>query len=106
MPRVYNKSTNKNIPVDAVFVGRPSEFGNPFIVGIHGVRGECCDLFDDLVDNDPLFEQRIIDELEGKDLVCFCAPRRCHADRLLRTANGIKKKEPKKSVNLNSFFEE
>jgi hypothetical protein len=26
-------------------------------------------------------------ELRGKDLVCWCAPRRCHADILLKVAN-------------------
>jgi hypothetical protein len=25
--------------------------------------------------------------LVGKDLVCYCAPRRCHAETLLRLAN-------------------
>lgn len=26
-------------------------------------------------------------ELKGKDLVCYCAPKPCHADVLLRIAN-------------------
>jgi hypothetical protein len=27
-------------------------------------------------------------ELRGKDLVCWCAPKPCHGDVLLRLANG------------------
>ena len=30
---------------------------------------------------------RALDELRGRDLVCFCAPRACHGDLLLRLAN-------------------
>jgi hypothetical protein len=30
---------------------------------------------------------RALDELRGRDLVCFCAPRPCHGDLLLRLAN-------------------
>jgi hypothetical protein len=30
---------------------------------------------------------RALDELRGRDLVCFCAPLPCHGDLLLRLAN-------------------
>jgi hypothetical protein len=30
---------------------------------------------------------RALDELRGRDLVCFCAPRPCHGDLLLRLAD-------------------
>jgi len=30
---------------------------------------------------------RSLDTLKGKDLVCYCAPARCHGDLLLRLAN-------------------
>lgn len=33
---------------------------------------------------------RALDELRGKDLVCFCAPRPCHGDLLLRLANATR----------------
>ena len=36
----------------------------------------------------PLFMVPLMNrELTGRDLVCFCAPRRCHADALLAAAN-------------------
>ena len=31
-----------------------------------------------------------LDELCGRDLVCFCAPRPCHGDLLLRLANATR----------------
>jgi hypothetical protein len=31
---------------------------------------------------------KVREELVGKDLVCFCAPKPCHADVLLEIANG------------------
>ena len=31
-----------------------------------------------------------LDELRGGDLVCFCAPRACHGDLLLRLANATR----------------
>ena len=30
---------------------------------------------------------RDLDELRGKDLLCFCAPAACHGDLLLRLAD-------------------
>ena len=30
---------------------------------------------------------RALDELRGHDLLCFCAPKACHGDLLLRLAN-------------------
>ena len=37
MPKVLNKKTDK-IPPDAVYVGRPSKWGNPAVLGkAHGL---------------------------------------------------------------------
>lgn len=33
---------------------------------------------------------RALDELRGKDLVCFCAPCPCHGDLLLRLASSTR----------------
>jgi hypothetical protein len=77
MVKVWN--INDNYPKDSVFIGRPSPYGNPFVVGVHGKRGECCDLFEKhtlpTLDLTPLI---------GKDLVCYCKPRRCHGDSILK----------------------
>jgi Domain of unknown function (DUF4326) len=75
-----------------VYIGRnlkrmaPSKWGNPFVVGEHGARGECIALYESwLRQNDALIAA--LDELRGLVLGCWCAPRACHGDLLLRLAN-------------------
>lgn len=92
MPKVWNKRDPRT-PKDAVYVGRPSKWGNPFShlpssVARYRVatREEAVAAFEHSLRHDP----RLLDmlaELRGKDLVCWCAPRPCHADVLLRIAN-------------------
>ena len=43
-PLVWKKG-DKNIPVKAVYVGRPSEFGNPFVMKKEADRDTVCDKF-------------------------------------------------------------
>lgn len=83
MPKVLNK--RNGMPARAVYVGRPSKWGNPFEIGRDGDRAEVIEKFAAHLLNGPLIED--IDELRGKDLVCWCAPLPCHADVLLRLAN-------------------
>ena len=105
-PRVWSKK-DKNIPAGAVYVGRPSKYGNPFKVGrrlgcgpplfTHSVflcqmqkeddRDRVCEQFEDYMASHPDLVAEVRRELKGKHLICFCAPRRCHADTLLRIAN-------------------
>lgn len=86
MPKVYNLH-HGDAPPDAVYIGRPSKWGNPYVVGKDGVRGECVGMYDAWMHfGNPLYEQAKR-ELKGKDLVCFCAPHACHGDVLLRIAN-------------------
>jgi len=86
MPRVLNKRTDK-IPIDAIYVGRPSEWGNPFSIGRDGTREEVIEKYKRWLPgaiDGKLFDIR---ELKNKDLVCWCAPLPCHADVLLELAN-------------------
>lgn len=85
MPRVYNKR-HKNAPDDAVYVGRGSKWGNPYHIGQDGDREDVIEKFElHLLNNKELMEQ--LPELRGKDLVCWCAPKACHADVLMEYAN-------------------
>lgn len=86
VPRVHNKHHN-TAPEDAVYIGRGSSFGNPFIIGQHGDRDEVCDKFEVFLLANPDLTKKVKRELKGKDLVCFCAPKRCHGDILLKVAN-------------------
>lgn len=86
MPRLYNKY-HKNAPRGTVYIGRPSPWGNPFVVGLDGNRKEVIAKFRDLVEDRPEFKERIKSELKGKDLVCYCYPAACHGDVILEIAN-------------------
>jgi hypothetical protein len=67
-------------------IGRPSKWGNPFVVGRDGARGECIALFERwLLENEQLMAA--LGELRGLVLGCWCAPRPCHGDVLVRLAN-------------------
>lgn len=83
MPKVLNKHKD-GIPADAVYVGRGSPWGNPFVMrhSTDAERDRVCDKFELEV-----LHTLDLTDLRGKDLVCFCAPKRCHADALLMAAN-------------------
>ena len=86
MPNVYNK--RHTYPADAVYVGRGSDWGNPFKIGEDGTREEVIEKFEKVYV--PAILKKIPDwlkPLRGKDLVCWCFPEACHADVLLRLAN-------------------
>lgn len=90
MPKVWNKH-HKNAPEDAVYVGRPSKWGNPFEIGKDGTREEVVEKFRLMLTHDDVFwslkRWECRTELAGKHLVCWCAPKPCHADVLLEIAN-------------------
>lgn len=86
MPRVHNKYHN-TAPPDAVYIGRGSPWGNPHAIGRDGDRDQVCDKYRDKELADPEFRARVKRELKGKDLVCFCAPKRCHGHELVKVAN-------------------
>lgn len=86
MPKVHNKY-HKTAPPNAVYIGRGSPYGNPFVIGKHGDRDDVCDKYEAMLLNTPTLLAKVKVELKGKDLVCFCAPKRCHGDTLLRIAN-------------------
>lgn len=86
MPKVYNKH-DKNANLNAVYIGRGSIYGNPFKIGIDGNRDEVCDKYEEMVLNNPKLLARIKSKLKGKDLLCYCSPKRCHGDFLIKIAN-------------------
>ncbi len=86
MSKVLNKRRDQISP-DAVYVGRPSKWGNPFSVGKDGTRNEVIAKYADWLDGMMFNNLLNPGELQGKDLVCWCAPLPCHADVLLEWAN-------------------
>jgi len=94
------------MPEDAVYVGRPSAFGNPFRASdpdlaarmfrcwlTGSVRSapllECRQVMSGRLE--PVRQEmlRALPMLRGRDLACWCRTNRpCHADVLLELANG------------------
>lgn len=87
MPRVLNKKTD-TIPLgNSVYIGRPSVYGNPYVIGRDGTREEVVNKYAFYLVNNPELFAMVLSELKGKDLVCFCAPELCHGHVLLHYAN-------------------
>ncbi len=69
-----------------VYIGRPSRWGNPFVIGRDGTRADVIARYEAWL----LEQPELVDalpELAGKTLGCWCAPRACHGDVLARLAN-------------------
>lgn len=78
---------NKRISSRGVYIGRPSKWGNPFVIGPDGTREDVVRKFEEYLMLNPVLIEAAKRELKGKDLVCFCAPLSCHGDILSRIAN-------------------
>ncbi|GGI68671.1 hypothetical protein GCM10007973_02190 [Polymorphobacter multimanifer] len=85
MCKVLNKRIH-GIPLGAVYIGRPSIWGNPFVIGKDGSRSDVIARYETwLLGNAYLVDQ--LHTLTGKDLVCWCAPASCQGDVLVRLAS-------------------
>ena len=87
MCKVYNKYSA--VPAGSVYIGRGSAFGNPFVIGKDGDRDTVCDKYEEMLMGNASLVAKVKSELRGKNLVCFCAPKRCHGDLLLELANCV-----------------
>jgi hypothetical protein len=86
-PRVWNVR-DPELPEDAVYCGRPSDFGNPYRQWtIDGTRDEVIAMFEQWVMSKPDFVQKIKHELRGKHLSCWCKPKKVSRRHLFRIAN-------------------
>jgi hypothetical protein len=90
-PKVVNIKNDKKFDV---YIGRPSVFGNPFVIGTHGNREEVIAKFEEyLLKNEELMKI-VKSQLKGKRLGCYCYPSPCHGDILLKYANPELIKKP------------
>jgi len=116
--RIQRKRTlGWRMPAGAVYVGRPTVFGNPFIIGAIADRRRfgCIEqitvtspehavsLYRDWIENPhgcyitgfaTVHPRLVVEQLRGKDLACWCPLEDghgnrypCHADVLLALAN-------------------
>lgn len=84
MPRIYNLRDKHriSIPRDAVYCGRGTPYGNPFIGGTHGSRARVIERF-----KNEVLPDLDVSALRGKDLVCWCVPLPCHCESIMEKAN-------------------
>jgi len=69
-----------------IYIGRPSEWGNPFEIGKDGTRQQVIDKYRAWIKTQPDL-LREIPTLKGKALGCWCCPRPCHGDVLAELAD-------------------
>lgn len=84
------------MPAGAVYVGRPTMWGNRWQVGTWSntlgravaTTAEAADLYRRLMWNEAHHIAWVQENLRGKDLICWCPlDRPCHGDFLLELAN-------------------
>lgn len=69
-----------------VYIGRPSKWGNRFVIGRDGNRAEVIAKYRVwLMQQTALLAD--LHELRGKRIGCFCAPKACHGDVLAELAD-------------------
>jgi hypothetical protein len=87
MCKVLNaRQVGKRSTPDRIYVGRPSKWGNPFVIGRDGSRDEVIAKYRAWIVREPAL-MAALHELRGQNLVCWCAPERCHAEVLIELAN-------------------
>lgn len=62
-----------------VYIGRGSDFGNPFRIGIDGDRKEVLAKFSEYLNNNTELQKKAM-KLRGLRLGCHCSPNDCHGD--------------------------
>jgi hypothetical protein len=66
-----------------VYIGRPSKWGNPFVIGIHGDRRKVIHKYRMWLNMQPDLIRAAKKQLRGKTLGCWCTPLTCHGDVLV-----------------------
>ena len=77
------------IPLGAVYIGRGSIWGNPFVLKPGMSRDKACDLYLTYIKGEihaDRITSKMLQSLHNKHLVCYCAPARCHGETLVMLA--------------------
>ena len=90
---------NKQHGARGIYVGRPSPLGNPFAMHGEATRAQVIRDYEDwlaeqLMDSRSAASREIhrlaaLARTQDLCLVCFCAPKACHADIIKRTIEAI-----------------
>jgi hypothetical protein len=79
----------RRAPYD-VYIGRPSKWGNPFVVGRDGTRKAVIAKYRAWLLRQPELLAAVVPELQGKVLGCWCTPLPCHGDVLAALAAKVR----------------
>ena len=71
-----------------VYIGRPSLWGNPFVIGKDGNRAQVIAKYRAWILKQPQLLKHL-PELKGKRLACWCSPQACHGDVLAELADAL-----------------
>lgn len=73
-----------------VYIGRGSQFGNPFRIGKDGNRAEVIEKYKKYFYNklNNIQFKQAVHRLQGKKLGCFCKPLACHGDIIVEYLEG------------------
>lgn len=77
----------KRAPYDE-YIGRPSKWGNPFVIGRDGTREQVVKQYEEWLRGQPDL-MAALPELKDKTLACWCHPLACHGDVLARLVNAL-----------------
>jgi len=70
-----------------VYIGRPSIWGNPFVIGRDGDKTERLRKYREWIMSQPELLERAKRELRGRTIACWCKPEACHGDILAEIAD-------------------
>lgn len=88
-----------------ILIARPSPFGNPFKIGTHGNRKMVILKYTKyLLEKPDLL--KLVPALRGRRLRCWCAPKPCHGDILVKLANSGKNTSYDLGQELKKLIEE
>lgn len=69
-----------------IYIGRPSKWGNPFVIGRDGTREKVIQRYEAWLLAQPHLLASLT-ELKDKTLGCWCSPKACHGDVLAKLAD-------------------
>ena len=70
-----------------VYIGRPSIWGNPFVIGRDGDKADRLRKYREWIISQPQLLERAKRELRGRTIACWCKPEACHGDILAEIAD-------------------
>lgn len=93
--QVVNKYKVNMQDPDIIYIGRGSIWGNPFVMGGSGrrTREKVIEMYREYLwgrIQSGVITKEMLLELDGKRLCCYCSPKRCHGDVLVKAIEWVR----------------